>query len=240
MNFETIFTSINKYARDYIFYLVGFFDHRRHATSVEHLKDKDGLIIIHSLISLTLGVYLRRVFVDKAHLPNNDDILLSMAHQIGYWFFFSVVIFALARLLASSADFVDALSLAMRIFPPAYMIGMASILFVTNAIYAFLDATPEGETIRGWWGLIMGAVVFWLLAIYALRYGLYQAPSHTVPVIAEAHKWQRRIVVAVIAILLLLSEVINLEPIKMLCAFRNVCGADQTVENPRSPKAQGK
>jgi hypothetical protein len=224
MDIDDLFKSVNKYARDYIQYLVRFFDHRDKNEQAEHIADTDGRIIVHSLISLTLGIYLTRVFVD-ATAPKNDDIMIAMANHVGYWLFFAIVILVLARILVRRATFLCALSATLRVFPPAFMIGSAAILFVCGAVYAFGDArvTPEAAKCRGWIGLLGGAVVIWGLTIYGLRFSLSQATAHSEPLVPAEMIWRRRLVVTFVALLLLPSELIIIGPRQLENGLQDNC-----------------
>jgi len=225
---DKLVQTLNNYARDYVLHLIGFFDHRDAKRDAEHIADADGKIFVHGAISLILGFVLQQIFMSglrpgslapvaaalseaqHGKLPGNDEILVFAAYEFGFWIFFALTTYVLIAVIVGKLDFQAVLSVILRVFPPAFIIGASAIMFISKGASIFLPPGPAN--CEGWYGVLGDAAVEWILVAFALPFALSQPTAQSAPAIPTGMKWRKAFIVTVVVILMIYAHVIVFKP----------------------------
>jgi len=122
---------VDSYLRRYISYVLSFFDGTSRKDEMERITDIEGRLVGYAIISAVLGIILQETFIEGT-VASNIDFVRRLTIQFCFWVLMAVLIQLLVHGF-QRARFSDSLSVALQVFPPAFLVG-AFASFV--ALYA--------------------------------------------------------------------------------------------------------
>jgi hypothetical protein len=195
MDLTSAFDFVQKYAREYVYYVFSFLKARRPGEEDTYLSLSDGQLIRFAFISTVIGILFEGLFVKQTALPK-IDFLPTIIIQISYWTFLSIFTHIGLSFGNNAVQFSDSTASIFRIFPICYAVGAYSaFIFYYGGLAIYKPAAPTAAGIAD-------AAVSWSLV--AGHFG--KALSR----IGGAPIWRRRAVYAFVLLLTLLVELVSL------------------------------
>jgi hypothetical protein len=121
MDLEKALEVAETYSREYLLYLLSFFDDNAD-NSPNDIKSPQGKIVLFSLISAAIGVYLSNKYVSNTVIPY-QGIAGNAATELLYWIAAGVAIYIVLLALRAKVAVIDCLSAALRVLPVGYVLG---------------------------------------------------------------------------------------------------------------------
>ena len=218
MDINQTLQSLNAYARDYLLYLFGLFDLRADRVA-EDIRDDNSPIIVHALISLTLGSFIQQIIITG--VVQSDQVFLKLfGWEIAFWIFMAIVLSLVTRIIARTADFATVFSIVLRVFPPSFALSAfaSALIYASTFAFSTVRNTPNLSgaeqlhnqwivTCNAWTATLANALVEWGLVAVLLYPALSQA-SRSFPGLVASDARSRTL--CIVSLVLLVTIIIHL------------------------------
>lgn len=199
MDIDATLRSANKYVREYLLYIIRFLALRSPEGPAEHLSDEDGQLIVHGTISLVVGIYLQQLVV-AGIIPHGDLFGRLILVEVGFWAVLALSLNVLVFAFTRHGDLASAISVVLRVFPPALMISSLACAFAFALFFSLSTSSASTLSCERWFAVLADALTEWFLIALVLPRELHSATQSSPPLLAPQASLQTRAVTALLVI----------------------------------------
>lgn len=137
MDLERALSFAEKYAREYLLYLLDFFRRKRSEPST-NVENPEGKIVIYALISASIGLFLSYKFVAETDLTA-QTFAIELFVKFAYWLAIALFLHLLLVVMRSGVDFMTPLLVTLTVMPVAYALGGYAAYVMNKLSWFWVD-----------------------------------------------------------------------------------------------------
>jgi hypothetical protein len=195
MDLTNAFDFVQKYAREYVYFVLSFLKHRPKGEGDSWLSLSDGQLLRFVFISTGIGALFQALFIKHTALPQ-VDALSAIIIELSYWIFLGILVQVGLTLFGRPIEAGQSFAAVFRVFPVCFALGAYAAFIFHYGSFAFSSDPRQAQTVAAYADFI----VQWCLV--AGYFGL------SLSRVTAAPRWRRRVVYVFILALIALVDIV--------------------------------